>query len=47
MLIITNRKDLMGILVNKRVTKILGVVIASLIILFNAVLIYLTFTGKV
>jgi len=47
MLIITNRKDLMGILVNKRFTKILGVVIASLIILFNAVLMYLTFAGKV
>ena len=46
MLTIANRKDLMGILANKGFTKFLGVIIASLIILFNAVLLYLTFTGK-
>lgn len=46
LLTISNRKDLMGILVNKRFTKILGIIIASLIILFNAFLIYLTFTGN-
>lgn len=46
MLIIANRKDLMGILANKRFTKFLGVIIASLIILFNGVLLYLTFIGK-
>ena len=46
MLIITNRKDLMGILANTRFVKILGIFIASIIILLNAVLLYLTFTGN-
>ena len=46
MLTIANRKDLMGILANKSFTKFLGVIIASLIILFNGVLLYITFTGK-
>ena len=47
MLYIAKRKDLMGILVNKRFTKILGVLIATMIIVLNAVLLYLTFTGSV
>lgn len=47
MLHITNRKDLMGSLVNKPLTKVVGYVIAGLIIALNAVLLYLTFTGKV
>lgn len=47
MLYITNRKDLMGSLVNKPLTKVVGYVIASLIITLNAVLLYLTFSGKV
>lgn len=47
LLLITNRKDIMGAFVNKRVTKILGFVIAALIIGLNAVLLYLTFTGNV
>lgn len=46
MLIITRRKDLMGILVNKRFVEILGILIATAIILLNAVLMYLTFMGK-
>ena len=46
MLVISNRKDLMGILVNKRLTKIIGVLIAIMIILFNAALVYLTITGQ-
>ena len=46
MLIISNRKDLMGILANKCFTKFLGILIASMIILFNLILIYLTFTGN-
>ncbi|HEY5563131.1 MAG TPA: Nramp family divalent metal transporter [Clostridiaceae bacterium] len=47
MLIIARRKDLMGILVNKPIVSFLGVLIASIIILLNAVLVYMTFIGKV
>ena len=46
MLTIAKRKDLMGILVNKRFVRFLGVLIATSIIVLNAVLLYLTFTGK-
>lgn len=47
MLLITSRKDLMGSLVNKPLTKIAGWIITSLIVGLNAVLLYLTFTGNV
>jgi len=47
MLTIAKRKDLMGILVNKRIVQFFGVLIAAVIILLNAALMYLTFTGKV
>ena len=47
MLTIAKRKDLMGILVNKRIVQFFGVLITMVIILLNAVLMYLTFTGKV
>lgn len=47
MLIITGRKDLMGEFVNKPLTKVIGIVIASLIICLNIVLIYLTLSGNV
>lgn len=46
MLTIAKRKDLMGILVNKRSVRFLGVLIATSIIVLNLVLLYLTFTGK-
>lgn len=46
MLIIAKRKDLMGILVNKRFVQFLGILVATAIIVLNAVLMYLTFTGK-
>jgi len=46
MLTIAKRKDLMGILVNKRSVRFFGVLIAASIIVLNAVLMYLTFTGK-
>jgi len=46
MLIIAKRKDLMGILVNKRFIQFLGILVAMAIIVLNAVLMYLTFTGK-
>ncbi len=46
MLIIAKRKDLMGVLVNTRFVRILGVLIASIIILLNIVLLCLTFTGN-
>ncbi len=47
MLVITSKKDVMGDFVNRPFTKILGGVIAFLIISLNAVLLYLTFTGSV
>jgi manganese transport protein len=47
MILITNRKDLMGIFVNKPLTKIMGWIITGIIISMNAVLMYLTFTGNV
>lgn len=47
MLIITNRKDLMGEFVNKTLTKFIGWLIAAIIIILNAVLILLTVTGNV
>ncbi len=45
MLMITKRKDLMGVFVNKPLTNVIGWIIASIIITANAVLLYLTFTG--
>lgn len=47
MLIIANRKDLMGNLANTGLVRFLGVIIASIIIGLNLVLLYLTFTGNV
>lgn len=47
MLMITRRKDLMGSLVNKSLTNLAGYLITGIIISMNAVLIYLTFTGRV
>lgn len=47
MLIITNRKDLMGDFVNKPLTKFTGCAIAVMIISLNVCLLYLTFTGNV
>ena len=46
MLTIAKRKDLMGVLVNKGFVRFLGVLIATAIIVLNAVLLYLTFTGN-
>ncbi|AYD40113.1 divalent metal cation transporter [Clostridium fermenticellae] len=45
MLIISKREDLMGALVNKRVIRLMGIFIASVIIILNTILIYFTFTG--
>lgn len=47
MLLITRRKDLMGSLVNKPVTNVLGWVITGIILCLNAVLLLMTFTGNV
>jgi manganese transport protein len=46
MLAIAKRKDLMGNLANTGLVRFLGIIIASIIILLNAVLLYLTFTGN-
>lgn len=46
LLMITGRRDLMGELVNNLPTKIAGIAIASIIIIMNAVLLFLTFTGQ-
>ena len=47
MLMITKRKDLMGDLVNKPITNILGILITISIIGLNIVLLLLTFSGNV
>ena len=47
MLMITGRKDIMGHLVNKPITNVMGCIITSIIIGLNAVLLFLTFTGNV
>lgn len=47
MILITNRKDIMGDMVNKRFTKSVGWFITAVIIGLNMVLLYLTFTGNV
>ncbi len=47
MLVITSRKDLMGEFVNKPLTKMIGGMIAAVIIGLNTVLLFLTFTGNV
>jgi manganese transport protein len=47
LLLITNRKDIMGTFANNPATKTIGLVIAGLIIALNAVLLYLTFSGNV
>ena len=46
MLIITGKEEYMGTFVNRRSTTILGYIIASIIIVANVILLYLTFTGK-
>jgi len=47
MLIITSKRKYMGELVNKKWVNGAGVLIVSLIVILNAVLLYLTFSGKV
>ena len=47
MILVTNRKDLMGAFANKPLTKFLGWLITSIIISMNVILMYLTFTGNV
>lgn len=43
LLIITRRKDIMGSFANKKLTQIIGIIIASAIIFFNSLLLYFTF----
>ena len=47
MLLITKRKDLMGSLVNKPATNVVGWIVTSVILVANAVLLVLTFSGGV
>lgn len=47
MMIITGSKDLMGVFANKKFTKIIGWLIATVIVGLNIVLLCLTFSGKV
>ena len=47
MLMITKRKDLMGSLVNKPFTNVMGIIITGIIIALNSVLLYYTFTGSI
>ncbi len=45
LVLLTRRKDIMGGLVNRRLTTVIGSVVAGLIIVMNVALIWLTFTG--
>ncbi len=47
MLQITRKEKYMGVFVNKRITNIVGYILTSVILSLNALLLYLTFTGKV
>lgn len=47
MMIITSKKDIMGIFTNKLLTKVIGWIITIIIISLNIVLLFLTFSGKV
>lgn len=47
MLIITNKKDIMGDFVNSSWVRFLGIIISSMIIFINIILLYLTFSGSV
>lgn len=47
MLLITARKDLMGSMVNKQTTNIIGWLITAVIIIANIILLYLTFSKQV
>lgn len=45
LIIITNKRELMGCFKNNLITNVIGWIIVSLIVVLNAVLLYLTFTG--
>ena len=47
MLLLSGRKELMGPMVNKRITGMVGWLVTAVIVGMNAVLLYLTFAGKV
>lgn len=47
MMIITGRKDLMGVFVNKPIAKVIGWLITAVIIGLNTILLYLTFSGGI
>lgn len=47
MMIITGRKDLMGVFVNKPIAKVIGWVITAAIIGLNTILLYLIFSGGI
>ena len=42
----TSRKDLMGVLVNQKLTTIMAILVAGLIVLLNFYLLYSTFAGR-
>lgn len=46
MLYIARKKELMGSFVNKTSVQVIGIIVASIVIVMNAVLLYLTFTGQ-
>ena len=47
MLLITSNKTFMGPFVNKKATSVLGWIICSVIVIMNAILIYLALTGRI
>jgi len=46
LILFTRRKDLMGELVNRRITTVAAVIVASIIVALNAYLLYQIFSGK-
>lgn len=47
MLIITSKKNYMGSFVNRPWVRVMGTIITSIILVMNAVLLYMTFTGNI
>ncbi|ADG83498.1 Mn2+/Fe2+ transporter, NRAMP family [Thermincola potens JR] len=47
LMLMTSRRDIMGALVNKPLTNIVGWIITAIIVVLNVILLYLTFSGNV
>nr|WP_152908997.1 Nramp family divalent metal transporter [Thermincola ferriacetica] len=47
LMLMTSRRDIMGALVNKPLTNIVGWIITAIIVVLNVILLYLTFSGNI